>query len=66
MGYLGGSVVTNLPASVGDAGDWSSIPGSGRSPEEEVSTHSSMLTWKIPWTEELAGYHPWGHRVKHD
>ena len=34
MGYLGGSVVTNLPANVGDAGDWSSIPGSERSPEE--------------------------------
>ena len=30
-----------------------SIPGSGRSPGEEMETHSSILAWKIPWTEEL-------------
>ena len=30
--YPGGSVVKNLPASVGDTGDAGSIPGSGRSP----------------------------------
>ena len=24
-------------------------------------THSSILTRKIPWTEEPAGYSPWGH-----
>ena len=24
--------------------------------EEEMATHSSILTWEIPWTEELAGY----------
>ena len=24
-------------------------------------THSSVLAWRIPWTEELAGYSPWGH-----
>ena len=32
MGYPAGSVVKNLPANVGDEGDTSSIPGSGRSP----------------------------------
>ena len=32
--FPGGSVVKNLPASVGDAGDLDSVPGSGRSPEE--------------------------------
>ena len=32
-GFPGGLVVKNLPASVGDAGDMGSIPGSGRSPE---------------------------------
>ena len=21
-----------------------------------------MLAWRIPWTEELAGYSPWGHK----
>ena len=28
--------------------------------EKEMATHSSILAWKIPWTEEhLAGYSPW-------
>ena len=30
--------------------------------EKEVATHSSILAWRIPWTEELAGYSPWGHK----
>ena len=25
-------------------------------------THSSTLAWRIPWTEELAGYSPWDHK----
>ena len=29
-----------------------SIPGSGRSPEQEMATCSSILAWKIPQTEE--------------
>ena len=29
--------------------------GSGRSPEEERTTHSSTLTWEVPWTEEPGG-----------
>ena len=28
--------------------------------EEEMATHSSSLAWRIPWTEEPAGYSPWG------
>ena len=33
-----------------------SIPGSGRSPlEGEMATHSSILTWEVPWTEEPDG-----------
>ena len=28
------------------------IPGWGRSPGEEMTIHSSILAWKIPWTEE--------------
>ena len=26
--------------------------------EEEMATHSSILTWRIPWTEETKGYSP--------
>ena len=31
--------------------DPGSIPRSGRSPEKGMTTHSSILTWRIPWTE---------------
>ena len=34
--------------------------------EKEMATHSSVLAWKIPWTEEPVGYSPWGRRVGHD
>ena len=47
-----GTVVKNLPANTGNTGDGSSIPGSGRSPEEEMANPSSILAWKIPQTEE--------------
>ena len=30
--------------------------------EKEMATHSSILAWKIPWTEDLVGYSPWGHK----
>ena len=49
MSFPGGSVVRNPPATVGDVG---SFPGSGRSLQEEMATHSSILAWKILWTEE--------------
>ena len=49
VGFPGGSVVMNLPANAGDMG---SIPGSGRSQEQEMVTHSNILALKIPWTEE--------------
>ena len=42
----------NPPAKAGDAGDMGLIPGSGRSLEEEMAIHTSILAWKIPWTEE--------------
>ena len=27
-----------------------------------MATHFGILAWEIPWTEELAGYSPWGHK----
>ena len=45
----------DLPANAGDTGDEGSIPGVGRSPGEEVATHSSILAWKIPWTKDPGG-----------
>ena len=32
-----------------------SIPGSGKCPGEENGYHSSILAWRIPWTEEPGG-----------
>ena len=29
---------------------------------EATATHSSILAWIIPWTEEPGGYSPWGHK----
>ena len=53
VGFPGSSVVKNLPAHAGALGDVGLIPGSGRYPlEEEMATHSSVLAWRIPWTEE--------------
>ena len=36
-------------------------PGQETSLEEEMTTHSSILAWKIPWTEESGGLY-WGAR----
>ena len=30
--------------------------------EKGMATHSSILAWGIPWTEELGGYSPWDHK----
>ena len=44
-----------------------SIPVSGRSPGEELATHSSVLAWRIPWTEEPGGLESMGAQsVGHD
>ena len=48
-------VVKDLPASAGDIRDTGSTPGPGRSPGEGMATHSSVLAWRIPWTEDLGG-----------
>ena len=42
-------VVNNLPANAGDAG---LIPELEDLMEQEMATHSSILAWKIPQTEE--------------
>ena len=35
--------------------------------EKEMATHSSILAWRIPWTEELGGLQSMGsQRVGHD
>ena len=48
VGFPDGSVVTNLPA-VQDS--WVH-PLIGKFSEEEIAINSSILAWRIPWTEE--------------
>ena len=57
-------MVKNLPDNTGNVG---SIPGLVRFPEEEMATHSNILAWEIPWTEEPDGLQYMGsQRVRHD
>ena len=45
-------MVKNSLAIARDPGDVGLIPESEDPLEEEVATHSSILAWEIPWTEE--------------
>ena len=61
---------------------WAAVHGVAKSPtrlsnftftflfhalEKEMATHSSILAWRIPWTEEPAGLQSIGlQRVGHD
>ena len=67
LGFPAGSVGTESAWNSGDTRDACSIPGWGRSLEEEMATHSSILAWKISWTEEPSGLQSMGlQRVGHD
>ena len=57
-------VVKNLPATTGNKG---SVPGLEDPLEEEMATHSSILVWEIPWTEEPGRLQSTGlQRAGHD
>ena len=51
-------MVKNPIANAGDMSDMDWTPESGRPPEEAMTTHSSILAWRIPWTE--VDYRAWG------
>jgi len=46
------ALVKNGKESACNAGDLDSMPGLGRSLEKRIATHSSILAWRTPWTEE--------------
>ena len=48
-------VVKNPPVNAGDVRDGGSIPGQEDPLEEGMGTYSSILAWRIPWTEEPGG-----------
>ena len=64
MASHGGTVVKNLPA-MQEA--WVQSLGQEEALEKETATHSSILAWKIAWTEELGRLQSMGsQRVGHD
>ena len=59
-------VVKNPPANAGDVRDMGSIPWEDPL-EEGMATHSSILAWRILWTEEPGGLQSMGlQRVRQD
>ena len=48
-------MVKNLPDNAGNTGDLGSSIHVSMSLEEEMEIHSSILAWRIPWTEEPGG-----------
>ena len=60
-------VVKNLPANAGDISDAGSFLGQEDPLEKGMATRSSILTWRIPWTEEPDRLQSIGvQRVGHD
>ena len=55
LGFPRGSVGKKPLATAGDAEDEGLIPGSEGPQEKRMATHSSILAWRIPWTEEPGG-----------
>ena len=55
MGFQGGSVGKNPPANAGDAQTQVQSLGREDPLEKEMATHSNILAWRIPWTEEPGG-----------
>ena len=58
-------MVKNPPVNAGDVRNAGFLPGSGRSRlEEGMATHSSLLSWRIPWTEEPGGLQSTGSQSR--
>ena len=55
--FPGSSVVKNLPA-IQETRVW--FLGQEDPLGEEMATHSSVLAWEVPWTQELAVLHAMG------
>ena len=58
--FLVAQMVKNLPTiqetQVGSLGQEDPL-------EKKMAPHSSILAWRIPWTEESGGHSPWGRKV---
>ena len=66
IGFPGGSIVNN-PSANAMQETWVRSLCEADPLEEEMATHSSILTWKIPWTENSGRLQSIGsQRVRHD
>ena len=66
-GFPGGSVVKNPPAMQETQESWVQFLGWDDPLEEGMATHSSILAWRIPWTEEPGELQSMGsQRVRQD
>ena len=66
MGFPGGSDGKKSACNVGDLGSILEEAMEGAL-EKEMATHSNILAWKIPWTEESGRLQSIGwQRVGHD
>ena len=64
LGFPSGSAIKSPPAM-----QESRVPSLGQEGplEKEIATHSSILAWQIPWTEEFGRLQSMGsHGVRHD
>ena len=67
LGFLSDSTVKNLPAMQETQDTWVQSLGQEDPLEEGLATHSSILTWRIPWAEEPDGLQSTGSQsLRHD
>ena len=67
LDFPGGSAVKNLPAMQDSQETQVQSLGQKDPLEEGTATHSSILAWRIPWTEEPGGLQSMGlQRVVQD
>ena len=66
-GFPDGSADKESACSAGDAREEGSVPGRENPLEEEMVTHSHILAWEMPWTEEPGGLQSTeSQRIRHD
>ena len=67
MGFPGGSMIKNPPALQETQEIWVPSLGWEDALEEELATYSSILAWRVTWTEEPGGLQSIGlQRFVHD
>ena len=65
IGFPGGTVVKNLPAKQEMQETQVQSLGWEDPLEKGMATHSSILAWRIPWTDKPGSYSQWGCRVRY-